>query len=388
VGLDPSRVTDASQLAALPPLDKRTVRAERERMIDVRTRGSHVHKRTSGSSGEQTHIEYDVGSEAWRQAVRVRGWGWAGYRPGERVAYYWGQPVPLEGLHGAKIRLDRALRRELYLECLVQDEETLAAAARAIARHRPHLIVGYAVALGLLARHVIDRRLRAWDDLGVVSCAEPLGAQDREVVTRAFGPVFDTYGSRETMLLAAECERHDGLHTMDDAHVVEVVVEGRPARPGEVGEVLVTDLHNYGMPLIRYRNGDLAVAGPDEPCACGRGLGRVRSIAGRVSETLHGPHGEAIPGMFVHCSFVSSAPNVREMQVVQRASGEVVLRVVPADRFDPRSLDQVEARMKRYLRGLPLRVECVEHIERGPAGKFRPVIVEPRDPTGAAPARA
>ena len=118
--------------------------------------------------------------------------------------------------------------------------------------------------------------------------AERLWLHDREQIHAAFGPAFETYGCREVMLIAAECECHDGMHASMENLIVEVIVREpdgtvRPASPGETGEVAITDLHNLSCPLIRYVTGDLAVAHAETRCACGRGLAKIGPIEGRVN---------------------------------------------------------------------------------------------------------
>src|SRR4051812_12041128 len=287
-GFAPTEITSVGDLSSLPFLTKDIIRERYLDLVDPGTRASHIHKHTSGSSGQPVFFEYDRNSEVWRQAVKWRGYGWAGYRPGASAMHYWGMPVAPSGLKGAKARIDRWLRREAYVDCLRQDPRSLSRVVSILRRSHPHILVGYTLATATLARYVVDKGISDLAPMTVITGAEALLDPDRHVIETAFrGEVFETYGSRETMLLAAECERHAGLHTMDDAHVVEVVEGERAAPPGAVGEVVVTDLHTFGMPLIRYKNGDLATTMADEPCRCGRGLGRIARITGRQIDTLH-----------------------------------------------------------------------------------------------------
>jgi phenylacetate-CoA ligase len=104
---------------------------------------------------------------------------------------------------------------------------------------------------------------------------------------------------------------------------VEIIVREedgrvRTAKPGELGEVVVTDLHNYGAPFIRYVNGDLAVAMPEEQCACGRALNRLEAVEGRSNDTLRDGEGRPVAGMFFIVLFSTLADKVRRFQVVQR----------------------------------------------------------------------
>src|SRR5690606_25431630 len=137
----------------------------------------------------------------------------------------------------------------------------------------------------------------------VIVGAEKLYPFQRKLIEEAFAaPVFETYGSREFMLIAAECDRHEGLHLTSEHLLVEILDEdGRPTPAGEAGNVVITDLYNFGMPFIRYANGDRAIAGWSK-CSCGRGLPLLRQVTGRRLDVLHSPDGRRIPGeFFPHC---------------------------------------------------------------------------------------
>src|SRR6185295_20378238 len=108
--------------------------------------------------------------------------------------------------------------------------------------------------------------------------------------------VFDKYGSREFSGIAYECEAHEGHHIVAENYIVEILKDGVPAEPGELGEVVITDLNNFCMPLIRYRVGDLAVAMDNtKTCPCGRGLPRIGRIEGRTQAIIFGPNGLFMP---------------------------------------------------------------------------------------------
>src|SRR5207249_8327871 len=120
------------------------------------------------------------------------------------------------------------------------------------------------------------------------SWGQTLAAVARALIARAFGcPVFDEYGTRELGPLAHECPAHRGHHVNAESYVVEVA--------GESGEILVTDLNSRSVPLIRYRVGDVAVAG-GHPCVCGRGLPLLERLAGRPPSAVRGAQGRSVPG--------------------------------------------------------------------------------------------
>ena len=283
--------TSVADLAQLPLLDRDTLRATLEARTATAPPFTAVEKTTSGSSGEPVTVRYNQESRVWRDAVRWRGYGWAGYEIGNRALHYWGVvPATTTIFKQYKVQLDRALKRDMYVDSTPRDDRSLARAIDALRMFKPHAMVAYAAGAAALARYVVENKLRNWNALPVLTGAEALVASDRAVIGEAFGPAFDTYGCREVMLIGSECEHHDGMHTSMENMIVELVVRDadgteRAARPGEVGQIVVTDLHNLACPMIRYVTGDLATARDDAPCKCGRGLVRIGPIQGRVSDT-------------------------------------------------------------------------------------------------------
>jgi phenylacetate-CoA ligase len=333
---------------------------------------------------------YNAESEWWRQAVRMRGYGWAGYRQGDRTLHYWSDPPRrvFEGLWRRAVdrvwvAVDRGLRREYYADSTVRSEERLAEAVEVIRRKRPSTIVCYAQGGVELARYVVATGGRTWGTIPILCGAEPLLPGDREVLEQAFGPaVFETYGNREVMLIATECEAHQGLHVQAENVVVELVVRDdrngtvRAARPGEIGEVVVTDLHNLAMPFIRHVIGDLAMATDGAECPCGRGLPRIASVEGRTADTLTDGHGRGVSGLALMTLFLDLAPAVRQYQVVQQRDLSLTVRVVPTSRFDGSARDRIHRHCEHYLPGVPVTIDLVDAIEPAAGGKRRFVLVE------------
>lgn len=379
-GMRPEDVRELADLRRLPILDRAEVRRAGATRASTAEPLPTITKATSGSSGEPLKIAYDRGSENWRQATKLRGYAWAGHKVGVKTIHYWGlSPVP-DGFKGAKIRADRRLRQERWINCNTRSNDDLAAVAREIERDPPDVLVCFSQAAADLARFVNARGARRWPDLHVVCAAERLFPSDREEIVKAFGPhVFETYGSREVMLVAAECEAHDGLHLSMENLLVEIVVrEGgreRPAEKGETGEVIITDLHNYGMPFLRYASGDLAVWRGREGCPCGRNLLRIGPVEGRVSETLLDADGGRISGLLFAVAFTMKGQALRGAQVVQHKDRSVTIRV-ECDELAPEVEADLRAYIEPYLRGLPLAFERVDALALDPSGKRRQVVVE------------
>lgn len=382
-GVTPKDIVTTRDLLRVPLLSRAEVRTSLAERTSLAPPFPTIRKTTSGSTGTPITIAYDVESEHWRQGVKWRGYGWARFRPGDRVMHYWGPPqvkAPLP--KRAKISVDRMVRREMYVDCVAQDEVGLMRAVRRIRSFRPAVIITYAQAGGNLARFINTRGLRDWDAIPVICTAEQLFPHDRVEIEQAFGPhVYNSYGGRETMLLAMECDAHDGLHVSQENILLEVVVtepDGtqRHAEPGEVGEVVVTDLHNFGAPMIRYANGDLGKSMPDGQCACGRSLPRLATVEGRKADTLIDGHGGQVHGMIFPVLMLPLAEAVQQYQAIQHKDRSLTVKIVPTPKFDEFARRLIMESLERTIRGIPIAVELTDHIPASASGKRRPVIVE------------
>jgi phenylacetate-CoA ligase len=381
--LHPDHIVHLDDLAKVPLLRRdQAVTAGSNRQANGVPLG--VRKGTSGSTGNPITFGYDRNSEHWRQATRLRGYAWAGHLPGRKALHFWGSIdalYPREWAQRTKIRLDRMLRGDTYLDATLRSQEALEAAAQTLEQVNPHTFICFSQAGAALARYVNETGRRTWKDLPVICGAERLFDADRAALKQAFGPdVFETYGSREVMLMAAECAAHDGMHTSMENLIVEILVPDgtgmRRAAPGELGEVAVTDLHNYAMPFIRYLNGDLARWLPPTRCACGRALERIESVEGRKNDTMRDANGNPVDALFFNLMFTAIAEKVRRFQAVQRRDGSLDLRIVPAPAFDETVMDGIVQNCGRFLSGLETRVHLVDDIPVEQNGKLRNLVVE------------
>ena len=383
-GLHPESFHAVADLERLPLLDRDLVRTTFEARTAAGPPRWVIKKATSGTTGTPVVVKYNAESRYWRDATRWRGYGWGGYRIGMRAMHYWGNPPAYESwVQRQKLALDRKLKRDLYIDCIPRSDQALGHAVHELRRFEPQVIVAYAAGAAALARFVNEHGLRTWADIPVIVGAERLWPHDRAQIIEAFGPAFETYGCREVMLIGAECEAHDGMHTSMETMIVELVVRDddgtvRAARPGEAGQVAITDLHNLACPMIRYVTGDVAVAHAAGPCPCGRGLTKIGPIEGRITETLHDGDGHAVGGLVFNVLFGVMDHVARNFQVIQKLDGSVILRVVPnvGVRLPDKENRAVHDVAAKYLPGIKFSVEYVDEIALTPAGKRNVVVIE------------
>lgn len=352
-GLTPDDVRGIEDLPNLPFLTKQDVRENLyfDIMSDNHEKPEVLKITTSGSTGEPFVCYVDRSQLEFRWAATMRAMMWTGWRPGDPQLRLWHQTIGMSRSQILREHADAWLMRRTFIPAYEISESNIEAMIRTIEKVRPVLLDGYAESFNLLARYLRDRGRLNVSPRGIMSSAQALPPESRQVIEDAFGcRVFDKYGSREFSGIAYECEAHTGHHVVGEGYVVEVLNGGKPCRPGEIGEVVITDLNNYCLPFIRYRIGDLAAAAdPAVPCPCGRGLPLIGSIQGRVQSVIIGADGQYVPGTFFAHVFKDFDHAVRQYQVVQSAPGAITLRIVPAGRFTAQSQAQILETLQRFL---------------------------------------
>lgn len=385
-GVDAARIRTVADLPALPILTKEHIQTHWQAMVSEGYPGRDiVLDRTGGSSGKPLQFAMDRPRRFSRVAAAYRHDRWAGWELGRRSAYIWGHPQAFLRRPGWRARWrNRLLDRRIVLDSSSLTPETMLGFLRTLQGYRPHVLIGYANSVYIFARFLLAQGRAA--DLpplaGVITSAEVLGEERRQVIEQCCGcRVYDRYGSRETGIIGSECDRHDGLHLCSEHLVVEVERGGRPAAAGETGRLLITDLSNRGMPLIRYRIEDMGVALAGA-CSCGRGLARLGMAAGRETDFLVTPEGRLVSGAALTIYLIARTPGIRQAQIVQDRPGAVVLRVVAGDGFGPASEAYLARQIPEFLgRRMDWRIDLVERIDPLPSGKHA-FCISKVDPAG------
>lgn len=376
LGLTPEDIRGPEEFAHLPLMEKRDFADSAEELVASNAdRASLYVNGSGGSTGTPMRYFHDRASYEWRQAAHLRGNMWAGSGLGRREFHLWGEPMAkASGAAGLKRRLWHFALNHRYANSYQLSPESMTRYLQAYERFRPEVMIGYSHSLYLFAQFAAENGGVRWSPRGIIGTAERLLPHQRAHIEAVFGaPVYDRYGCREVMLIGMECERHRGLHITADNLYVEILNDGRPARPGESGEVVVTDLHNFAMPFIRYRIGDLAVAS-DRRCPCGRGLPLIEEVGGRTLDVLRTPEGRSISGVFIPM-FFKDYTWVREFQVEQTALDEMLVRIRPAAEYHCELLPPLRADLQsRIGPSVRLQFNIVDEIARAPSGKHRPVV--------------
>jgi phenylacetate-CoA ligase len=372
--LRPEDIRTQDDLHRLPFLTKDDVR--RHLHFDILQEGANhadmLRISTSGSTGEPFVCYADRSQVEFRWAATLRAQEWTGYRFGDPCVRLWHQTIGMTKTETAKERLDAWFANRTFVPIFEMSEQKLAEVFQTMADVQPVLVDGYAEAFNFLAQYLAKHNGPMPRPKAIMSSAQSLPQASRELIESAFGcRVFDKYGSREFSGIAYESNGHDGHLVVAEGYIVEVLVGGRPAQPGEIGEIVITDLNNLCMPFIRYRIGDLAEAVDDsKPSACGRELPRIGAIQGRVQSVIQGTDGRFVPGAFFPHLLKDYEYAIQRFQVVQEQPGGITLRVVKAPRFSEDTMAQIQSEIRKYLGpDLGIKVVFEDSIEMVRTGK-------------------
>ncbi|MBT8040440.1 MAG: hypothetical protein KJN78_09370 [Gammaproteobacteria bacterium] len=370
-GFDPASLQNPEDIRNIPILDKRGMTELRESFSREEIARRHlVEHKTSGSTGAPIRILRSPAEERRLNMLRWRMQMMLGLRPGDRLAKVKTTWEPLSKQYD---RLQGLAGKVGFLDARIFDcFENPAESHRQLLDFQPHVLSGYPGALVRIALTHIEqgRELKCLRRVG--SGGESLLPNQRQILEEAFGvPVYDVYGSSECNLAAWQCDETDHYHVNDDGILLEVCRNGVPVASGETGEVVITSLHSRTMPIIRYRLGDLAEAGPLQ-CPCGSPFSTIRRLQGRIADLFDLPDGRVIHPFEVLNEIVVEASDwIAEYQLVQTAPGCFFLECVPRRPAGEERLARLRAAVLAVLGPTTtLVIKLTDRIARSESGKL------------------
>lgn len=379
LGLKPQDIQTIDDLQKLPLLTKADVR---ENLYHNLLSDNHDKKKvlkitTSGSTGEPFVCYVDRYQLEMRMAATMRGMEWAGYTFGDKQMRLWHQTLGMSGLQVFKEKFDALLMRRVFIPAFELDDQKIKEFVSKIKKTQPKIIDGYAESFIFLAEYI---QKHGWQDQtkikAMISSAQVLPEKSRKIIEGIFGcRVYDKYGSREFSGIAYEAKDHEGHLVVEENFIVEVLKEGKPAKPGETGEVVITDLNNYCMPFIRYRIGDLATVLEPTDNPNQRQFLRLGKIQGRVQSIVQGANGRYLPGTFFSHLFKDYDYLIRQYKVVQKEPKAIELYLVKALSFSEKGLQELLKVLHQFLGSqTAIQVHYVDKIPMVRTGKQQGVV--------------
>ncbi len=334
---------------------------------------------TSGSTGQKMEVHPTSVTEQFRAALSIREFEWHGVRPEGSAMVIRALITPDEPNYEALMEGVRAPSwASGYVAGLVNTGPgyfmdvgaDVQRQVKFLDAVRPEYLMSNASNLVEMAElWTEDRRSRSRLKL-IRTLAETLYDDYRKRIEEAFGvPVYDAYSSAELNSIASECAGCEGLHVQDENVLLEVLREdGTPCEPGEVGRAVLTGLHHYGTPFIRYELGDMVESA--EPCSCGRGLALLRHVHGRTFTMIQRPNGSPVLSSALF-HVLNELRGLRGVQVRQHGPERFEALVVcsGADAAD------LSKKIVQAFRGVlwpevEVEVRVVEALQRSAGGKL------------------
>jgi phenylacetate-CoA ligase len=372
-GINPQHVNSIDEL---PFLTKDDVRQNIHFSMFSDTHNKKLMHRiqTSGSTGQPFVCYADKFQLEMRFASTIRALEMTGWRFGDKQLRLWHQTLGMSRKQAIQERLDAMFMRRKFVPAFEMTPESIKSLFKLIERFKPVLIDGYAESFNFVAS-ASDITLNH-KPLALMSSAQQLTPSTRTNIESKFdSKVFDKYGSREFSGIAYQCSETLDHHVQDESYIVEILVDGRPANPGEVGEIVITDLNNFSVPLIRYRIGDLAMAVAQDSCPCGRAHMKIGEITGRTQALVACKNDVWLPGTFFAHFFKDYDYAIKHYQIYQEEFGKFDVRIIPTARYNEQIAATIVAQLHEYTSpNTEINIRIVDEIPMERTGKRTPVI--------------
>lgn len=369
-GLTPADIQTSADFSQIPLMTKDDVRTHKDDLIAQNYDKSRMRRdSTSGSTGIPLVVYHDNHYVPIENAAFTRSRRWFGIEPGDKSAWIWGRrdDLPPETWSA---RLITKLKRERWLNAFRVSDEEMGRFADLLVQWQPDYLVGYATSVYFFARYVSIHQVTGIRPNAVETTAGMLRPHERQKIKEAFDcRVFDRYGSHEVGHIASECDQ-GRMHIFCDIAYVEILTGGKPVSEGAVGEIVVTPLYSFGMPLIRFRIGDLGVL-DSQPCPCGRGLPVLSELIGRTNSIITLPSGKYwYGGIFL--TILEDILEIQQFRVHQPTKDRLEILLEKGDGLSQETIELVHTRLTKMLGDEPVEasIKVTDKIPPTASGKY------------------
>ncbi len=375
LGIKASMVKDLTILKQFPIIGKQEINQCWQDFVADNAKQYHpMHRVTSGTTGVTFKYLNDAKSWGLNWATKERTFSWGGYTFGkDKIATLKGGSMLRRAKPSLSGRFWKYLHNYHDLSVVHLSDTNMEQYYREMIDLNIKFLRGFPTAVYTFAKYIADKHgslpLKA-----TFTSAEYLQDFQRELIKDTFKTNhIDAYGCGDGMGGANQCEQAKGYHINIETSIMEIIASnGSDCLPGEEGEIVLTSLHDYAMPLVRYTPGDVAKVASG-PCPCGRSLPLLERIVGRTSDLIDLPNGRSLNGIAV--PFAEWADKIEKFQLWHTKPDEVILKVIPKEGFTRQDIDHINEIMTYHL-GPEIRfaVDLVDDIPLSESGKFRYVV--------------
>lgn len=374
--IHPDDIKKLDDIKIIPVLTKELLRENHQSLISEIAQFKHVKKgKTGGTTGTPVPTYKDTSERSFTWASYYRWYNWMGIKREDKVLTFWGTATVIEQRKITKLKnyLKNRIQNNLTISSFNLNDTTLPLVYKKLMSYDPVLIKGYVSAIVNVALFMRTHNLKPNNALKAISTTtETLLPMYRSLIEEVFNvKVFDQYGCGEVAAIAYECSAHLGLHLTEEHVVFEILDDNNNNIINQTGNVTVTSLDNYVMPLIRYQNGDVATLS-NVKCSCGVNSALIKSIEGRVADTIKLKNGSKVHGVFFTSLFYElgiTAKTISRFQIQQLKSGEIDIKLETASPIPKEIVKKIHDNVSRFID-----IHSINEMNNIPSesnGKFR-----------------
>lgn len=364
------------EIKKIPFLTKQIIKNEKTSLYSHEHHERKAYQNSSGgSSGEPVHFLQDQHYLNIGGANALLSYSWRGAEPSESVIYIWGaERDTFEGKKPIFNSVKEFLRNIIVLNCYKMTEDNMLDYIKILNKHKPRLIIAYIESIYEIAKFAKRNNINVEPQHAIHGAAGTVHDFMRDEVEGVFQcKVFNHYGSREVGSIASECKEHCGLHILMDNVFVEIIDEkGNVCENGEDGEVVVTTLNNYSMPLIRYKIGDIGAKSEYSTCACGVNYQKLKYVKGRTTEQFKTKKGSRIDSVMLGSLFYFH-DKIQLFQMTQEKLDLISIKIVVKKdaTLHEQELEEIKKQISFIMEDeCDIQFEFVDHIPKTKTGKF------------------
>jgi len=379
-GITPQEINTPQDFLKIPLLTKADIRENFNDLLATDMKRPSFTMRTSGSTGIPLEIVVDKVGYAQYVAPKIRALKWYGVDFISREARFWS--LPLKWRKRMYEKVEDFLLNRIRMTTFQLSEDYLEGFYQRCLRFKPEYLYGYPSAMFTFAQY-LKSKSKVEHNLGAniaVCTAETLDDFQRKTMEEVFDcKVVNEYGCTELGIIAYECPEGN-LHIASENVYLEVIQDNQPAPPRQMAPLVITNLSNYSMPLIRYCNGDMgAISNGLCPCDRTPGMPLMESLVGRTVDVVSSSDGKPMHAtIFTYVAKdVFKTGVIKEFKAIQKKQDLLVVQIAKGQNFEQEAIDNMVKRIKQILGGgMQVEVEYLDIIPREKSGKFRYFVSE------------
>lgn len=371
--LTPDDIKTKDDLVKLPYLTKDDIRQNFNNLIAKNHKINQLELvHTSGTTGSPLEFYWDNNVQIIENAFIRRHWGWAGFGINDtRITLRGNVIVPLSQKKKPYWRYNLP-EKQIFFSSFHMNSQTIGDYIKKIMEISPKAIQGYPSAIYTLAKYMFENDITIPVDL-IFTSSEPLYDVQRDVIEKQFqSRIYDLYGLSERTVAAGQCSEGN-YHIFSEYGLVELLDDNEIISDNKFGEIIATGLNNYGMPLIRYKTGDITKL-YDDSCKCGRHLTLMEPIKTRMRDIIVTGDGLILPPATLSLAFKNRI-NIEKSQIIQESRNKLKIKIIKRPGYSENDTNLLFNDLISIVGGnTDIEFEFVNEIPLTETGKYRWII--------------